>query len=104
MGCENCKIGGLTEQQIIIENGSLFDQKNLHTLISSPARVSKGLLSENDRQIWLQELNMNETPDLSSWKSGGNVVHQCFVQIKKDVVRTFPGDEFLSAQSNLNRF
>ena len=47
---------------------------------------------------------MIEAPDQNFWEQHKHMYHSCFIQIKKDITRSFPGNQFLSEPKNIQRF
>lgn len=62
------------------------------------------MLSAHERQIWLDNLQDPNQPDDNFFAACTQTTHSCFIQIKKDIVRSFPNSQFFYNKSNLQRF
>lgn len=95
MGCKACKIGTDNEDQDFI---------NTHNYFKQNASNYKGLLTTNDKQIWLDNLTEPTQPEEDFWANNSQASHSCFSQIKKDTARSFPNNPFFYSKANMERF
>ena len=95
MGCKACKIGNDNEEQDFINTHNYFKQGTFNY---------NGILTLNDKQIWLDNLTEPNQPEENFWAISNQATHSCFTQIKKDTVRSFPNNQFFYSKTNMERF
>ena len=55
-------------------------------------------------KVWNDNLKIIEAPDRNFWEQNKEMYHTCFIQIKKDLARSFPDHTFFSTPKNMARF